>query len=62
MAERKSNLNDQYKNLWIDGDPNVVICEVLVPDIRQIYAATEELFFSNYVADVIYLKSGSTES
>lgn len=62
MAERKANLQDQYKNLWIDGDTNVVICEVLIPDIRQVYAATEELYFNNWVADVFYKKSGNTES
>jgi hypothetical protein len=54
MAERKSNLTDQYKYLWIDGDTNVVIIQVLIPDMRQLHAATEELFFNNYVADVIY--------
>jgi hypothetical protein len=54
MQERKANLTDQYEYLWIDGDPDVVICTVLIPDIRQVYAAIEELYFNNYVADVFY--------
>lgn len=53
MAKRKAQLTEEYDNLWIDGDTNVVICEVLIPMLGQVEAVREQLFFYNYIAEFI---------
>ena len=62
LAERKANLQDQYANLWIDGDTNVVVCSVLVPDSHTVDQAATQLFYNNYIADVFEKSPDSSKT